>query len=200
MGPSSVFRETYEHYVARIGEIDLAARGPLLGYEMDSRRARINYFHRTYWVGAQGVHDNEGKVPNLSICVILCKYLLMCPGHAPGAGGLVTFKDFKDAAPLVHYFSCSVQREIASKYQGNCDALAKACIALGGRLYEAELSYQLKYCFYGLPKVPVILLFNDAEEEFASQCTVLFERRAEAYLDMESLAMLGTTLAHWLSP
>ena len=82
----------------------------------------------------------------------------------------------------------------------NCDALAKACIALGGRLYEAELSYQLKYCFYGLPKVPVILLFNDAEEEFASQCTVLFERRAEAYLDMESLAMLGTTLAHWLSP
>jgi hypothetical protein len=43
------------------------------------------------------------------------------------------------------------------------------------------------------------LLFNDAEEGFPAQCTLLFGQRAQNYLDMESLAILGGTLAHRLS-
>jgi hypothetical protein len=42
--------------------------------------------------------------------------------------------------------------------------------------------------------VPVLVLFNDADEEFAARCAVLFERRAEKYLDMECLAMVGSLL------
>jgi hypothetical protein len=48
--------------------------------------------------------------------------------------------------------------------------------------------------FFALPKVPVLMLFNDADEEFAARCAVLFERRAEKYLDMECLAMVGMLL------
>jgi hypothetical protein len=57
------------------------------------------------------------------------------------------------------------------------------------------LAYQIKFQFSGLPQVPVYLLYNDAEEGFAAQCTLLFEQRAQNYLDMESLAMLGGILA-----
>jgi hypothetical protein len=39
-----------------------------------------------------------------------------------------------------------------------------------------------------------LILFNDADEEFPAQCMVLFERRAENYLDMECLAMVGMLL------
>ena len=49
-----------------------------------------------------------------------------------------------------------------------------------------------------LPKVPVLLLFNDADDEFPADCKVLFERRAEHYLDMECLAILGNILADYL--
>lgn len=198
MSRAPVFRETYENYLAQIGNLDLAGRVQALGFAMDSGKARINCYNRTYWVGPQGIHDSEGKIPDLSVCVILCKYLLMCPDHASEARDLVTFKDFKDAAPLGHYFSNAVQKKIASKYEGVPDTLEQACLGLGGRPYEADLAYQIKYWFTGLPRVPVILLFNDADEDFASQCTLLFERRAESYLDMESVAMLGAALANWL--
>jgi len=198
MSAAPVFKETYENYVAQIGKLDLAAMGRSLGFEMDSNKARINCFNRTYWIGTQGIHDSAGQIPNLSVSVILCKYLLMFPGQTPDARDLVTFKDFKDAAPLVHFFSNAVQREIAVRFQGDIGSLEKACRSLGGWPYAADLSYQVKYHFQGLPKVPVILLFNDAEEGFAAQCTLLFERSAGFYLDMESVAMLGATLAHWL--
>jgi hypothetical protein len=50
-----------------------------------------------------------------------------------------------------------------------------------------------------LPKIPVLLLFDDADEEFPAQCKVLFERRAEHYLDPECLAILGMLLSDFLN-
>jgi hypothetical protein len=38
------------------------------------------------------------------------------------------------------------------------------------------------------------MLYNDTDDEFAAKCSVLFERRAEAYLDAECLAMVGRLL------
>lgn len=37
-------------------------------------------------------------------------------------------------------------------------------------------------------------------DEFAAHCMVLFERRAENYLDMECLAMVGMLLFEYLKP
>ncbi|MGD8762104.1 MAG: DUF3786 domain-containing protein [Desulfobacteraceae bacterium] len=44
-----------------------------------------------------------------------------------------------------------------------------------------------------------MLLFNDKDEEFPAQCSVLFERRTENYLDMECVAMVGMLLYNYLS-
>jgi hypothetical protein len=52
--------------------------------------------------------------------------------------------------------------------------------------------------FNALPEIPVLMLFNDADEEFPAQCAVLFERCAEKYLDIECLAMVGMLLFEYL--
>ena len=62
----------------------------------------------------------------------------------------------------------------------------------------ATFSYDLCMQFNALPKIPVLMLFNDADKEFPAQCAVLFERRAEKYLDMECLAMVGMLLFEYL--
>ncbi len=48
--------------------------------------------------------------------------------------------------------------------------------------------------FNALPKLPMVLLFNDRDEEFPAQAKILFEQRAEVYLDAECLAILGNLL------
>jgi hypothetical protein len=45
----------------------------------------------------------------------------------------------------------------------------------------------------------MLLLFNDADNEFPADCRILFEVRVESYLDMESVAILGGMLAHRLT-
>jgi hypothetical protein len=52
--------------------------------------------------------------------------------------------------------------------------------------------------FDALPKVPILLLFNDLDSEFPAQSSVLFERRASKYLDVECLAMAGWLFSEYL--
>lgn len=195
---SKVFDETYEAYLTRIGEIDLERHQAVLGYEIQDGQAAIPFFNTILYASSRGIYDAYGKTPQLSVSVILCRYLLMCPNEVPPSGGLAAFKDFKDAAPLAHFFSNTVQGDLVRKFGGNPPALEKACSAIGGEPYTGDVAYQVKFRFRGLPRIPLFLFYNDAEEGFAAQCSILFERSTEAFLDMESLAMLGGTLSQKL--
>lgn len=198
MKRAAVFEETYADYLAQLEQLDITARQAVLGFEMDQGWAQILFFNQLMRVGPGGIEDANGQTADLGVCVVLCKYLLMAPDTVPDAGSMMTFKDFPDAAPLVHFFSNSVEGQIARLFSGRMAALKDACQTVGGQPYTAELAYQVKYRFSGLSRVPVILLFNDQEEGFAAQCTLLFQQNVQQYLDMESLAILGGQLVHRL--
>lgn len=198
MPVAPIFKETYENYVTRITALDLAKTADTLGLDRINGRLKIDLFNTSYWIDSEGIHDDSGKQPELSVAVILSQYLLIGAGTPTMDRRLTAYKDFKNAAPLVHFFSNAVQGEIARGFSGRTKTLQKICATLGGQPYEAELAYDIQYRFRGLPAVPVYLFFNEAEEGFAAQCILLFERSAESYLDMESLAMLGSVLARRL--
>lgn len=194
-----IFKETYKDYLKQVGRLDLNACRQTLGFDVEGDTALIPMFDRRYHVSGDEICDSAGKRADWSIAVVLCKYLLLCPSAPLLSRDLRTFKDFKDAAPLISYFDSTVQGKIAREFSGRPNDLGKACRAIGGKPYEQALAYQIKYQFSALPKIPIYLLFNDAEEGFPAQCTLLFEQRVQNYLDMESLAILCGTLAHWLN-
>jgi hypothetical protein len=53
--------------------------------------------------------------------------------------------------------------------------------------------------FEALPRVRIYLIFNDADEDFPADCSLLFEKQAAQYLDMECLAMIGMVIAERLA-
>ena len=194
-----IFKKTYKDYLKQVGRLDLDACRQTLGFEMEGGKALIPMFDRRYRVSGAEICDSTGKRADWSIAVVLCKYLLLCPSTPLPSRDLRSFKDFKDAAPLISYFDTAVQGRIAREFSGRPDDLGEACRTIGGMPYAQALAYQIKYQFSALPKIPIYLLFNDEEEGFPAQCTLLFEQRAQSYLDMESLAILGGTLVHRLS-
>lgn len=198
MTRAPVFDQTYRYYLERLASLDIPARGDILGYGLDGPEAVVPLLGQSYHVGLHGVSDETGRKPPLGICIILFKYLIMCPANPPVDESLCTYKDFKDAAPLVHYFRQNVTGKVAERFSGRAQALQAICERIGGEPFVSDLGYEVKYRFSGLPRVPVFLLFNDEEEGFPAQCTFLFQRSAEAYLDMESLSMLGAALAEKL--
>lgn len=193
-----VFDQTYQHYLELIGGIDLATAAARLGFVVQQETALIPIFNRVYHVSRQAITDSEGRRAEFDACVIISKYLLHTAPATPPGTDFATFKDFKDAGPLTVYFKANAEGVVANAFSGRVDALAHACENLGGRSHDADWNYQLKYVFQGLPLLPVYLLFNDSEEGFPAQCTLLFQQSAGHYLDMESLAVLGARLARLL--
>jgi len=198
MNTSSVFEETYQNYLSSIQGLDFQKIADLTGAEKLGEELIIPFFGKPHRISATGIIDSSGIRPNFSVCVVLFKHLLLCPDDEPLEKDWVSFKDFKDSAPFAGAFVNYTEAPLARNFSGRLEDLASAGRKIHGHLPDARFSYDLCMQFDALPKVPVLLLFNDVDEEFAAHCMVLFERCAENYLDMECLAMVGMLLFEYL--
>jgi hypothetical protein len=195
MEPSPVFESIYRGYLRQVAGVDLGPIADRLGVAVDGDAAVVPFFGRPHRVSAAGVSDPRGRRPDHAVCVVLCRYLLACPAEEPSGSDWVTFKDFRDAAPFVGGFRNTAEGPVARAFAGRLPELERACRDLGGRTAALEIASDLSVRFEALPRVPLVLLFNDRDEDFPAQCTFLFERRAQGFLDMECLAMAGMALA-----
>ncbi|WP_028320505.1 DUF3786 domain-containing protein [Desulfatiglans anilini] len=199
MEKSDIFDEIYRTYLAGVSSIDLKEAQKRLGIEAAEGVIRIPFFGGVYRVSSEGITDPSGHRPRHLVSVILCQYLLLCPQEEPTDSEWVTYKDFKDAAPFVGGFRTNAENPIAALFAGRLPELEGAARSLTGRPVDIGIASDIALRFDALPKIPLLMLFNDRDEDFAAQCTLLFERRAESYLDMECLAMIGWALADGLN-
>lgn len=190
----NVFSRSYRHYVDRLGTLCLPSLADRLGGRMGDGRMRLVMYGDEYAVSADGIRDSGGGRPAYEICVILSRYLLMCPDDAPAGADWVHFRDFKDSGPLRVYFANDVEGAIARCFTNRPDDLKRAARRLGGSPAPVDVACDLAIRFAALPRIPVVMLYNDVDAEFAASCSLLFESRAQIYLDPECVAMLGRQL------
>ncbi len=198
MEKEHIYDQTYKDYLSRIAELDFPFLADKLDLKIDGQQVAIPFFGKLYRLSAKGITDSSNRQPHLSVSVIICKYLLMCPMIEPLGGNWMSYKDFKDAAPLIQAFYNTVTQPIAETFSSRLTELETAGKKIGGWPPADEYPYDLAMQFDALPKVPMLLLFNDKDDEFPAQCSVLFEKRAENFLDMECLAMVGMHLFEYL--
>ena len=195
MEKSAVFEQTYRRYLAEIGTRDYLARADLLGVEADGEALIIPLYNRTYSVSSTGITALDGALPNDAVRVILAKYVLTCPDQLPPLSSTwMTYREFRDAGPLVTYFTSNTNKSIEQHFSGAVARLERSCKELGARIEDND-AYDLSVRFQALPRIPVVLNYNDADEMFPAACSILYQASAEHFLDMECLAMTGTLLA-----
>ena len=195
-----IFEETVRNYLAQVAQLDLAGIAQTLAITVEQGEALIPFLGKTYRVSSSGVFDDSGLGPIHAIRIVLCRYLILTPSEVPQGGeDWVSYKDFKDAAPFVSGFVNNSERAIARNFIGRLDLLREAADRLGAVAPSLALSYQFTGQIQALPQIPLLLLFNDEDEDFPAQCTLLFQRRAEKFLDMECLAIMGWLLADTLA-
>ncbi len=194
-----IFEKISRDYLKQIGSLNLQALAEKIGAEIEKNQIIIPFFGSPHKIFPGGIIDQWGNEPIHSVKVVLCKYLLLYPSFIPEGDDWVSYKDFRDTAPFVGGFQNNAERALAGNFTGKLKELKRASLCLGGFPPNFDWNYQLMMKFDSLPQVPIILLFNDADEEFPAQCLFLFERRAEKYLDAECLAIIGWLLADYLS-
>ncbi|MFW6052614.1 MAG: DUF3786 domain-containing protein [Desulfosalsimonas sp.] len=198
MNRNPVFDETYRKYLAELSGVDIKRRAEVLGASCEDDTAVVPFFSKNYRVSAKGIFSPHGTRPIHSVSVVLLKYFILCPQDIPSDDSWVSYRDFIDAAPFAGAFAVNTEHAIAQNFCGDAEGLKKACLRLGGISPDQELPYDLAMKVYALPRIPLLLLFNDRDEEFESSCSVLFEKRAKEFLDMECLAIVGWLFSDYL--
>jgi hypothetical protein len=195
----SVFEQIYQDYLRQLRQVNLQRIANRIGVQIEGDSILVPFFGQLYKISSRGIVDPSGKEPIHSVKVVLCQYLLHTPAVEPEGEDWVSYKDFKDASAFVGGFQNNTEKAIAKNFAGRLEPLRRACLQLGGRDPGLDWGYQLSIKFDPLPCVPILLLFNDTDEEFPAQCLLLFERRAEKFLDMESMAILAWLLTDYLN-
>jgi hypothetical protein len=198
---AAVFKQTRQAYLEEISRLaDISRRAAELGLEASTNGYRVPFFAQEYFLTNGSLVDQQARPAPFDAVIVICRYLIMCPPVASSRRQWTAFREFKDAAPLLGYFAQNAEQAIATTFRSRPGDLHQAARRLNGQTPDTRLAYDAQYVFSALPMIKLMLLFNDADEEFDAECRVLFERRAEAYLDMECVAILGAHLAHALKP
>lgn len=196
MEKADVFRQTYENYLKKISELDLERLSPIIGAKKRDEGVVIPYLNREYTVSPDGVTYDGGKTAVFAVSVVLLKYVLMAPGIRPiPKGDWMNFRDFPDAGPLITYFGSNAIQVLEREFEGRVSTLRQRCFAFGAKNSSFAATFDLSVTIPVLPNVTVILNFNDRDDEFPSVANILFDRTAALCLDMESVAIVGATLA-----
>ena len=192
------FEKIYRNYLERIAARDWSDKADLLGIRVDGKTVEIDFFNTPFTITPAAIADSSGKKPRHAVSVVLCQYLLLCPTAVSRTDELVTYNDFKDAAPHAAGFMNAAEKSISRYFTGRPAELEERCRRLGGKPFSTVASYQLTYELPALPRVPIYLFFNDRDEEFAASCNLLFQKNASQFLDGECISMMGITLAELL--
>lgn len=196
-----IFKQNYNGYMKQLQLSDVSSRLPVLGITMDKdgQTIQIPFFNTTYHMSKSGVRDNRGKKPDYGICVILLKYLLMCPKQVTAGKEWIPFRDFKDAGRGQNTgLSDYAVKKISDFFSGRLNQLKKAAKHLGGMPPNNNYPYDLCTVIPVLPQIPLLFLFNDADEQFPARASILYERRAEYFLDAECRVMVDWYLLEHL--
>jgi hypothetical protein len=194
----SVYDQTYRYYLDQLKNNPLKEKADVLGITIEGETVVVPYFSHPIRLTPDGLLDENGLRPDFSDCVVICRYLIMAPAVEPKDRTWVAYRDFPDAGPLTVFWRDTVEAPIAQTFGGHLDKLDMACNDLGGDLPDMDISCDLCRRFLPLPNMPLLLVFNDRDDEFPATASLLFEKRAASYLDAESQAILGHALTQRL--
>ena len=125
---------------------------------------------------------------------MLCTYILKSPEkELENDGKLVTFREFSNAGPLFSRFTENTAKIIQTSFSNHLETLGTRCLKLGGTILTNH-SYSLSVRFRALPKIPIILNFNDVDDLMPANAGFLYRDTADTYLDLQCLTITCTYL------
>lgn len=191
---TELFLESETKCRERLKGTDITSKSEIMGARAIGNSLVIPLYGILYQVSAQGVKDPAGGRANPAVSVLLLTYVLNCPDEIPPAGDWITFREFRGAGVLSGYFTQNTNKIIETSFSGRVEQLRVSSLNLGGAPSGEFSAFDLAMQFSALPRVPVVLRYNDAEDPYPAQCSILFRRSAEIFNDLESVGIAGTLL------
>lgn len=122
-------------------------------------------------------------------------YLATCDG-TPASSQWIAFSELPDGRFYSQAFQGYTGVPLAQAFRESIDAFSQAAEACGG---ERRYSFgDVAYTFQALPRVALLIVFWQGDEDFPSTCQVLFDMAISHHLPTDACAILGSQLTRQL--
>ena len=193
---AEAFAKNVQHYKEKLAAADFDKVGTILELERHPDGLVIPFYGQPYLATHTGIKTMEGNDPEYVAGIVLSQFVLRCPGYRKEEPEWTAFKDFKKDSHFTNtnFFDSDSEKAMEKHFVGRLDDLKAACEKMNGQPHDIGAAYDVSQVFDALPHMPMLLLFNDGDDEFPPKCSVLYPKHAEHYLDPESLAIVAVSL------
>jgi hypothetical protein len=193
----SGYEKNYLRLKKWLKERDFTANAEELGLEVtEDGGVLARLLGRDYLVTSEGVLPVDGDLADPNSLSILVHYSLSQGKGEPGEEFLTlsqlpgVLRGRKEPGKDV-----LLGRLERAFEKGGLELFNKAATQVGGVLLGDHPAGGKLWHFQALPKIPLRLIFAEADEEYPLEIRVLFPNRALEYLEFECLAFLNGCLA-----
>ncbi|WP_231714381.1 DUF3786 domain-containing protein [Desulfonema ishimotonii] len=161
---------------------------------------KLPYFAGHIYINTQGIVNEDGEAPGRWEQVFIYNHMSQ-GGRSLPAGNWKALQEIPNTVSKIKSMQAHVEAPLAERFRGRTGELLTAGKALGGRDITGETpSANAALVFRPFPKVPVTLLFWDAEEDdaFDAKVKLLFDETITEHLDIESILFLSERLVQLL--
>lgn len=193
----------------RVAEIGVELRGrdtAVLSYNTgaiytetgpDQGEFRLPFWGREVvltWPDFVGRDAQSGEVLPVFSMAVLAYYFLLADG-SPLTGKWISFTELPDGQFYTQAFQGYTGQELVKTFGNDMDAFTRAAKQLGGQpepLGDAAFSFRV------LPKVSLLVVGWEGDEDFPPSYRVLFDTAVSHHLSTDACAILGSTLTRRL--
>jgi len=187
-GPGDWKERRVQELFREISGSDFSAIAESLGATAKDDAIILRYLGRDVTV----THSDFGETLDIFDQLLILMYIKTA-GNKPLTGSWVAFRDLKDGLIRSESFHEACEAGLARMFGEDQDGFLKKMAELDSK--EAK-GFSAKHSFVinPLPRIPFLILLWPGDEEFDSDCRVLFDSTVTTYLDVEALLYLGIAL------
>lgn len=168
-------------------------------YDLHKQRFTVPFLGQKYSVtypdGHVTTNSDQSEAP-LITAILLLHYLSYAKG-ASLSQNWISYKDLPGGSLYLEPFKNRAVIPFAKKFDGRPEDFAIAAEKLGGEKAEHG---DISYIIPALPRVPLLYILWQGDEEFPPNATILFNDCANSYLHTEDYAILaGMTVGAMLA-
>jgi hypothetical protein len=157
----------------------------------------LPYFDGVIHIGKEGIRRYDGSELGRWEQVFILNHMAQGGRRAP-TGRWKALQDIPNTVSKIKSMRSHIEEPLRERFTGRLSELSGAAVRLGGTDVGDETeSADLAFRFHPLPRVPVLLLFWDADREggFEAEVKLAFDETITEHLDIESILFLSEHLA-----
>ena len=184
----SGYDSIYLGLIPKLSECDFQESADRLGLECVEGGVQVNFLKREYRITPDGVEPLDGHPVNVNNRSVLLYYLLS-KGTGNPENSYILFESIPRVISGLDLQNRLMSTPLERKFGSDYIKFSEAAVKLDG-IEEDSQSGKHSWKFDVLPKIPLKVVFYEADNEFPANIQIMLDKTSLKFLEFECLAFM----------